>query len=273
MWSSSGASTSATRAGTSASCTNSGATSRPATTFTRPMYGMRTSRLAAAYVMRARPVRDDQRTPRDGRLERRRAALAHRGVGGAQHGERRGAHERIRAPLVGSIVDVRRGTHDHLERRVAALQLARRLHERIEVARDLLRLGSRETARAAGRAAPTPSVRRASARGRAASRARSSSGCPTNVASMPCSRSSASSNGRITAAFVTVRASSVQPLGAPRPHLRRDVVEHRHARGARRGGDLHVEAGIVDQHHERDAPARDAPAQLTQQPVVQRARA
>ena len=40
--------------------------------------------------------------------------------------------------------------------------------------------------------------------------------------------------------------------GAPRPYLRRDIVEHRHSRSLRRGSQLHVEAGIVYKNHERN---------------------
>ena len=43
-------------------------------------------------------------------------------------------------------------------------------------------------------------------RGSGIAAARSRSGCPTNVASMPFARRSDSSNGRITAAFVMTRA-------------------------------------------------------------------
>ena len=81
---------------------------------------------------------------------------------------------------------------------------------------------------------------------------RSSSGWPTNVASMPCSRSSVSSNGRITAAFATYSRQLRNPARAPRPHLRRDVVEDRHPGSLRGGSELHVEARIVDQNEERD---------------------
>ena len=47
----------------------------------------------------------------------------------------------------------------------------------------------------------------------------------------------------------------VEATRSPRPDLRRDVVQHRHANGVRVGGDAHVESRIVDEHDERRVAA------------------
>ena len=200
----------------------------------------------------------DQRTDGHRRLERRRAALAHRGVGGAQQRERRRVHERIGTALLGNR-DVRRRAHDHLQRGIAPLQLTRRRDERIEMARDLLRAAAgkeREQRR------PADADRaRAARRDRAASRAVEQR--------MP-------DEGRVDAVVAEqlllerqnhrgLRHRARQRLhaaGARRPHLRRDVVQHRHARLGGDLGDLHVEAAVVDEHDERDVAALHARAKL-----------
>ncbi len=56
-----------------------------------------------------------------------------------------------------------------------------------------------------------------------------------------------------------------EPVGAPRPHLRRDVVQHRHSGRGRRVGDLHVERRVVDQNDERHVAALDSALEVSQQ--------
>ena len=158
--------------------------------------------------------------------------------------------------------------HDDRERRIAPLELTRRLDERIEVARDLLRAAAREQRQEPLALADTQrppclgAVRQ----------------CPGAIQErMPDERrvdavlSQERFLEREDHSCLRDRAGKLaQPLGAPRPHLRRDVVQHGDRGCARRGSDLHVESWIVDQHDEGDAATSDAALELSRQPIVQR---
>ena len=117
---------------------NSGATSRPGDDVHQTDMRNLDQPLADRVVERACAIRDDERTPGDRRLERRRAALAERRVGRAQHGERLRSHDR-NGQRAGSSVMCGASAHDDLERRIAPLQLARGGDEVVEVPIDLLR--------------------------------------------------------------------------------------------------------------------------------------
>ena len=114
-------------------------------------------------VQRPGPIRDDERAAGHRRLERRRAALAQRRVGRAQHGERLRSHhlERTARRIER---DVRRDAHHDFERpdsRAGARAPSRR--KRRGAARSPAR-GFRERARARDRPRRSPSRSRASAR-------------------------------------------------------------------------------------------------------------
>ena len=57
---------------------------------------------------------------------------------------------------------------------------------------------------------------------------------------------------------------------SPRPHLRRDVVEHGHADLGARRRDHHVEVGIVDEDHRGDVAAPQPRLEIAQQREVLR---
>ena len=199
----SGCSASATACVVNASCTNSGATSRPATTLSRPMCGMLTSRLAISYVMRLVLYT-------------------------TAHGQPATAASSVVVPLLQSATSAARSTSKDCARTIgngtcdasswivgATLTTTsspgRRCCNSRATASNACRCRSISCARLPGKSASTsrsagrPRRRRASARS-GSSCARSSSGCPTKVVSMPASCSSRSSNGRITAALVMTSA-------------------------------------------------------------------
>ena len=163
-------------------------------------------RRAIAYVESVRTVRDDERAARPPPL---RASSCR-----SCTAPRRRAQQRERLPTAPAETDSapdrasrRRDAHDDLQSGHASLQLLRRGDEaRRDAARSPAR-GCRERARAPGRRRARPSVRRAAARSGSSRsaveqrmRRRTSRRCHARA-------SSGSSNGRITAAFVTVRAS------------------------------------------------------------------
>ncbi len=213
--------------GSSASATRARLEVRPARTPARPRARRRRSRVrcsgsspaacATAYVSAAGAIRDDERTAGDRRLERRRAALAERGVGRAQHRERRRPHHAGMDSARGSIVTCgaaltttwSRGSRRCSSRAVATNASRWRC--------DLLRAAARKEREHAVVGAEAERCA-APSRDRAARRARSSSGCPTNVASMPCARSSGSSNGRIDRRLRDRLARARASRSAPHAH-------------------------------------------------------
>jgi hypothetical protein len=58
--------------------------------------------------------------------------------------------------------------------------------------------------------------------------------------------------------------------GSPRPHLRSDVVQHRHLRFARRCSDFHVETRIIEQDDQADLAGLQAFTERAQQRPVLR---
>ena len=176
--------------GSSASCTNSGATSRPATTFTSPMCGIFTSRRATAYVdalVRYATTSGQPATAASSvvvPLLHIAASAARSTVNDAECTSGNGQR-----PAVDR--DVRRGADDDLERRIAPLELARRLDERDRDAARSPARGSPERARAPDRPArrralrAPPRDRAASSRDRAADARRTSRRCRARGAAPP----------------------------------------------------------------------------------------
>ena len=212
---------------------------------------------------RARAVRHGQRASRDGSLEGGRSTLAQRRIGGAQHHKRRGGHNRIWTPH-GIELDPRGRAHDHLQPRHTPRDFLGQCDECIQVPADLLRPAAREQRQRGIFHAQAQCRARRSAvrhRGRAIEQ-----WMPTNVASIPCSRRSGSSNGRITAALVMVRASSLRRF-APTPRLQ--VMSYtRDALGAGGRGEFHVETGIIDAEEQPHRAAPHAFSELPEQHVV-----
>ena len=76
---------------------------------------------------------------------------------------------------------------------------------------------------------------------------RSSSGCPTNETRSPARWNSSASNGSTTARRLRAIDQLVNSTAPPRPHLRRNIVEHRNAVAPRGAGENQVELRIVNQ--------------------------
>ena len=192
-----------------------GATSRPATTFTSPMYGMRTSRRAAAYVMALVRYATTSGQPATAAssvvvpLLHIAASAARSTVNDAEctsgNGQRSGGIVTCGAALTTTLSDGSRrcssravSTNGSRWRAISWRAAPREQREQpiVRSRRRALRAPRRDRA--------------ASARGRAADARRTSRRCRA-------ARSSASSNGRMTAAFVIVRASSGRRF-APHAH-------------------------------------------------------
>ena len=197
-------------------------------------------------------IGDNQRTIRDRGLECSRAALAQCGVGSSQNAERSRVNEAERAAIRVER-NGRRYAHNDLQARDSALQLPAGGDESIDMAIDLLLSASgkkRKDRRVLGKPEGFARLQFAWHVHRAIEH-RMADERRIDAESAQQRFLERKDHRRLCHEFGQLRYST----GAPRPHLRRHVVQDGHAWSLRGRGELHVEAGIIDQNEESDFTA------------------
>ena len=254
------------RLGTSAFCTNSGATWRPATTLTSPIRGIgraaarsrRSSGLVRYATAKGHPATAASRVvvPLLHNAASAARSTTNDADGTTGYGHRTGSSWIPGAALTITWI---RGT-----RRATSL---RRRDECIEVPPDLLRPAAREKAPARDRPVRSPSVARAACavrhRGRAIEQR-----MPDERGVDPVLAEERLLERQDHRGLGDDPRQLAEPVRAPRPDLRGDVVQHRDALGAGGRGEFHVEAGIVDADEQAPPSRSAAGSELPEQRVV-----